>query len=264
MKYPARLLCISGHDPSGGAGIQADIEACGAMGAHPLSVLSSLTVQDSAEVYAVQAVSLDWLAQQIERVCADCPPQAIKVGLLGSPEQAVLIARLIRGRGVPAVVDPVLRAGGGGVLARDETAQALRRELLPAATLITPNASEARALTGLADADAAGAALVADGCANVLVTGGDEAGETVINTWHRRDGAPQRFEWPREPVGFHGAGCTLASAIAARLAQGDALEQALVRAQRFVQGALAARLVIGSGRAIPNRWHGARQGRPRA
>ena len=259
MKYPARLLCISGHDPSGGAGIQADIEACGAMGAHPLSVLSSLTVQDSAEVYAVQAVSLDWLAQQIERVCADCPPQAIKVGLLGSPEQTVLIARLIRGRGVPAVVDPVLRAGGGGVLAQDETAQALRRELLPAATLITPNASEARALTGLADADAAGAALVAEGCANVLVTGGDEAGETVINTWHRRDGTPQRFEWPREPVGFHGAGCTLASAIAARLAQGDALEQALVRAQRFVQGALAARLVIGSGRAIPNRWHGARQ-----
>lgn len=248
-----QVLCISGHDPSGGAGIQADIEACAALGAHALSVLSSITVQDSREVYAVRALDEDWLVQQVQHLLADCRPGAIKVGLVGSAAQARRIAGYLRETGLPSVVDPVLRAGGGGVLAGDDTAEALRAHLLPAASVITPNAREARALTGLDDADAAAEALLQAGCANVLVTGGDEPGDTVVNSWHRRSAAAVRFEWPRVPLGFHGAGCTLAASIAACLAAGLDLATALSEAQAAVHLALRHAVAIGRGRAIPGR-----------
>jgi hydroxymethylpyrimidine/phosphomethylpyrimidine kinase len=259
MRVPS-LLCLSGHDPTGGAGVHADIEAAGAQGVPALSVITALTVQDSANVQAVRPVEIGLLERQLEALAADADIRAIKVGLLGDAAQAALVARWIDRLGVPCVLDPVLRAGGGTELAGGPLEQAIAKTLLPRVTLATPNAAEARRLAGLpgdAIADDAGATLVAAGCANVLVTGGDEpvrAGPAlVVNTWHRRGAAPHRYTWPRQPETFHGAGCTLASAIAAQLVRGEPLEAALDRAQRWTQDTLAKAFAIGRGRRIPGR-----------
>lgn len=248
------ILCISGHDPGGGAGLQADIEAVGAQGAHALGVITALTVQDTANVRRVEPVPLDIFAEQLALLLADSRIAAIKLGLLGSPAQVPAILSVIAQCRVPVVVDPVLRAGGGGALAAEPTARAILEELLPVATIATPNADEARRLTGgTAPADCA-ARLLAGGCEQVLITGGDERTDAVENHWFHRNGEQTVFRWPRLPGGFHGAGCTLASALAARLALGEPVQQALMQAQRYVHDALQRALQTGRGRAIPGRW----------
>lgn len=255
MALPA-LLCLSGHDPTGGAGIHADLEAAGAQGVPALSVITALTAQDTRDVQAVRPVEVELIERQLTLLAADACIGAIKVGLLGDVAQVRLLATWIDRLGVPVVLDPVLRAGGGTPLAAGTLQEAIVRELLPRVTVATPNAAEARRLAGLpphAPADAAGAALVAAGCANVLVTGGDEAAPDVGNTWHRRGAEPQRYAWPRLPETFHGAGCTLASAIAARLVLGEPLEVALETAQRWTHEALTRAVAVGRGRRIPGR-----------
>jgi hydroxymethylpyrimidine/phosphomethylpyrimidine kinase len=259
MRRPS-LLCLSGHDPTGGAGVHADIEAAGAQGVPALSVITALTVQDSRDVRAVRPVEIELLERQLEALATDADIRAIKIGLLGNAAQADLVARWIDRLRVPCVLDPVLRAGGGTELAGSPLQQAIAQMLLPRVTLATPNAAEARRLAGMpidAPADRAGTALVAAGCANVLVTGGDEPARdgpaVVVNTWHRSGAAPHRYTWPRRPETFHGAGCTLAAAIAARLALGEPLETALETAQRWTQDSLAKAFAIGRGRRIPGR-----------
>ena len=253
------LLCLSGHDPTGGAGVQADIEAAGAQGVPALTLITALTVQDSRNVHAVQPVGTALIERQLEALAADARIAAIKIGLLGDPAQVALVARWIDRLGVPVVLDPVLRAGGGAELADGTLQQAIARDLLPRVTLATPNAREARRLAGLpADAppDRAGTALLAKGCANVLITGGDEAGEdraNVSNTWHRQGAAPHRYTWPRLAETFHGAGCTMASAIAARLVLLEPLELAIHTGQKWTQESLARAIAIGRGRRIPGR-----------
>ena len=258
MRRPS-LLCLSGHDPTGGAGVHADIEAAGAQGIPALSIITALTVQDSGNVHLVRSVDPDLIERQLQVLVADADIHAIKIGLLGDAALVPLLASWIDRLGVPAVLDPVLRAGGGAELAGSRLQEAIVRDLLPRVTLATPNAAEARRLAGLpagAPADPAGAALIAGGCANVLVTGGDEVTNdipAVVNTWHRRDGAPHVYTWPRLPETFHGAGCTLASAIAARLVLGEPLAVALDTAQRWTQASLARAFAIGRGRRIPGR-----------
>lgn len=255
MRRPV-LLCLSGHDPTGGAGVHADIEAAGAQGVPAMTVITALTVQDSRDVRTVRPVETALIGDQLETLAADADIRAIKIGLLGDAAQVALVAAWIERLRVPAVLDPVLRAGGGSELAGRGLQDALARDLLPRVTLATPNAAEARRLAKLpgdAAADRAGAALIATGCANVLVTGGDEASGEVINTWHRRDGAARRYAWPRLPETFHGAGCTLAAAIAARLVLGEPLEAAIENGQRWTQDSLARAFAIGRGRRIPGR-----------
>lgn len=256
---PPAVLCISGHDPSGGAGLQADIEAVAAQGAHALGVITALTVQDTRDVHRVKPVAPALIGEQLALLLSDCRIDAIKLGLLGDAAQLPHILQAIERCGAPVVVDPVLRAGGGGNLASSATALAVLEQLLPVATIATPNAAEARRLAPGADnLDAAAAQLLARGCANVLITGGDEATPEVENRWYRSTGAPQIFRWPRLPGGFHGAGCTLASALAARLALGESLPVALEAAQRYVHGCLERALRIGQGRPIPGRGVGRR------
>lgn len=253
MKRP-QVLCISGHDPSGGAGIQADIEAVAAQQAHALVAVTSLTVQNTSNVQRVVATAPSLLAQQINAVLDDCPVHAIKIGLIGDAAQVPVIVEAILRARVPVVLDPVLRAGGGASLAGANTALALLEALLPLAEFITPNAAEARRLApGAADLLACGTALLAHGCANVLITGGDEPTPEVINTWHRRDAAPQSFRYARVAGGFHGAGCTLAAALAARRALGEPPALALQRAQDYVAQCLARALTVGQGRLVPGR-----------
>ncbi len=248
------ILCFSGHDPTGGAGLQADIETLSALGAHALSVITALTVQDSRNVARVIATDSSLLDEQLDRLLADCRPQAIKLGLIANAAQLPVIISAIRRCAVPAICDPILRAGGGADLVDEDYATTLRRELLPWITVLTPNRAEARRLVPEAESlDQCGSALLAAGCAEVLITGGDESGISVINTRYRKDAAPQSFAWPRLPETFHGAGCTLASAIAARIAHGDGMDRALANAQTWTQASLERAFAVGQGRRIPGR-----------
>lgn len=249
------VLCFSGLDPGGGAGLQADIETLAAHGVHALGLVTALTVQDSRDVAHVQPVEPALLRAQLDCLLADMAPRAIKIGLIGGVAQFPVIADAIARCGVPVVCDPVLRAGGGSELVAADFAARFVEALLPRVTVLTPNAAEARRLVpGVASLTEAGAQLVARGCPNLLVTGGDEPGATVINTWHQRAGTPRTFEWPRLPETFHGAGCTLAAAIAARLALGQTIGEALAGAQAWTQQALDRAFAVGRGRRIPGRF----------
>ena len=251
---PPLVLCIAGHDPSGGAGIIADVQAVSALGCHPLSLITSLTVQDSRNVREVEPVPAALIERQLDLLLADSRISAIKIGLIGEPAQVPVIIRAIRHCKVPVVLDPVLRAGGGGDLAGNAVMRALIEQLMPITTVSTPNAAEARRLAAADDLETCAATLLALGCQNLLITGGDEPTPgTVYNTLHRARALPKTWQWPRLPEGFHGSGCTLASVIAARLALGDELETALDEAQRWVHGALSRSYAIGQGRRIPNR-----------
>lgn len=243
------VLCLSGHDPTGGAGLTADIEAIGALGGHALGVITANTVQDTSNVQRVAAVPPILMAAQIEALLADCRIGAIKIGLLGDAAQLDPILDCIQRLQVPVVLDPVLRAGGGAQLVRSELLLAVKERLLPQVTVLTPNAAEARLLGGGED----GAALLATGLAHLLVTRGDEPGGNVVNTWYQAGQPPRDFEWPRLPQRFHGAGCTLAAAIAALLAAGKPVAEALEQAQAYTHGALSRAYAVGGGRLIPGR-----------
>lgn len=249
------VLCLSGHDPAGGAGVHADLEAIAAQGAHALTVITALTVQDSHNVYRVEPVSASLLAEQLQRLCADSRIAAIKLGLLGDATQVPVIAERLRLCKVPVICDPVLRAGGGADLAANTTVAALREQLFPLIDLLTPNAAEARRLAPHTnDLGAAAAALCDEGCQQVLVTGGDEPDDgQVTNHWRMPDGKIRAFHWPRLPAAFHGAGCTLAASIAGRIAVGDDWATAIEQAQRYTHGALSRAYRSGQGRLIPGR-----------
>lgn len=252
MRVP-NVLCCSGHDPTGGAGIQADIEAVAAQGAHALTLVTALTAQDTHNVQRVDAMPPEWLAQQGQLLLADCAIAAIKIGLLGVPAQLSVLVAFIRQSQRPVVLDPILRAGGGTELVGNELAVQMRQQLFPLCTVLTPNAAEARRWTGERDLDTAGQALLADGAQHVLITGGDEPGEISRNRWYT-NGAPVRvFERARLPGHFHGAGCTLAAALAARLALGESVEAALIAAQAYVHETLRHARPIGGGRWLPRR-----------
>jgi hydroxymethylpyrimidine/phosphomethylpyrimidine kinase len=252
---PPVVLIIAGNDPTGGAGIAADIQAITALGAHPAPVVSALTVQDTVDAQAVQPVDPAFVVAQAEAVLADLPVAAVKLGLLGSAELGRAVADLLaRHPGLPVVCDPVLHAAGGAALAEERLVDVYLERFVARATLLTPNALESRRLAPeAADPEARARALLARGARAVLIKGGDEPTATVINALHVAGGTVERWEWPRLPGGFHGSGCTLASAIAARLALGDALLPAVASAQRATQAWLEAGWALGRGQRIPAR-----------
>ena len=253
----SNVLVLSGHDPSGGAGLQADIEAVAAQGAHAASVVTALTRQDTHNVYGVVPVAEDFFAACIDTLLEDMQFSAIKTGVLATAGQVRIVAELAeRLPGVPLVVDPVLVAAGGGELAGDPVARAMRDVLFRRATVITPNVDEARRLCdGEPIIDRCGAILGASGC-HVLITGGDEGGSEVINRLYAPDGTTQSQAWPRLAGRFHGSGCTLAASLAARLAVGESLEEAVASAQSYTWQTLESGFTAGSGQSIPDRWPG--------
>jgi hydroxymethylpyrimidine/phosphomethylpyrimidine kinase len=244
-------LVFAGVDPSGGAGIAADILAIAAQGAHALPVITALTVQDNDRVFGVQAVAPALLHRQAQALIDKIVIDAVKIGIPGSAANAAVIVQLIgqlrlARPSLPVVLDPVLASGHGDVLSRDDAVLALV-PLLPLATVIVPNGPEAETLGGAGH-------LLAQGCKHVLVTGGHGAGETVVNRWFDSVGGEREWRWPRLPGEFHGSGCTLASAIAARLALGQALPEALDLAQSYCHAALADAYAIAPGQLIPQRF----------
>jgi hydroxymethylpyrimidine/phosphomethylpyrimidine kinase len=252
---PPVVLLIAGNDPSGGAGLAADIQAVTAAGAHPAPVVTALTVQDSRDVYRVQPVAAELVSEQARAVLADMPVAAIKLGLLSDAATGRAVAVLLREHAaIPVVVDPVLAASGGGVLAEEALLEVYLRDIFPLATLITPNAAESRRFVPQArDLAARADALLQTGARHVLIKGGDEDSPEVHNHLFGPGGLHEEMTWPRLPGGFHGSGCTLASAISARLGLGMNLSQAVREGQRYTWEALESAWPLGRGGRIPAR-----------
>lgn len=253
MDYP-NILVLAGHEPSGGAGLHADIEAIAAQRAHASSAATLLVCHDTTSLYDVMPVADAFFSACVERLLADIRFDAIKVGVVASPAQV----RVIRSAAeqltpVPLVVDPVLKAADGGTLADDPVGQALASELFGRATVITPNAAEARQLSANeTDLDSCGKQL-SQQAQYVLITGGDEPGDEVVNRLYADNAFVRSWRWPRLPERFLGSGCTMASTLTARLAHGDTPLDAIDSAQRITWAALQAGLHVGRGQAIPNR-----------
>lgn len=256
-----RVLIIAGSDPSGGAGVQADIKTVTALGGYAAAAITALTVQNTRGVTTVHPVAPDVVAAQIAAVMDDIGADAIKIGMIGDFETArVIEAALKRWRGVPVVLDPVLIATSGDALAGDGVAAFIRERLAPLAAVVTPNADEASALTGLAVADragliAAGEALAALGAGAALVKGGHLQGDTVEDVLCAGDGARVYSNARIATTSTHGTGCTLASAVATGLAQGMALPAAVKRAVDYVHKAIATAPGFGGGHGPLNHAH---------
>jgi hydroxymethylpyrimidine/phosphomethylpyrimidine kinase len=252
---PPIVLAFAASDPTGGAGLQADILTIAAMGCHPLSVLTALTVQDTSGVESLQAVDCKWVDDQARRLLAEMRIDAFKLGVLGSARNIAAIAGVLAEHpDIPVVCDPVLASGRGDVLASAEMLAALREMILPQSTVVTPNSLEARALAAERDLGACARKILAMGSEFVLITGTHEATDEVVNTLYDAGGVVREDRWQRLPGSYHGSGCTLASALAAALASGASIPEAVRDAEEFTWQALAAGFKPGAGQLIPDRF----------
>ncbi len=245
--------------------MQADLLTLASMGCHPLSVITAITVQDSLGVEAVMAIDADWVADQARCLLEDMPVDAFKIGVLGSVENIAAIAEILSDYpDVPLILDPVLASGRGDELATEDMTRALRELLLPQTTILTPNTLELRRLADAEEDDERtleqyAAKLIETGCEYVLVTGTHENTPQVINTLYGKNGVVRTDSWPRLPGSFHGSGCTLASAIAAMLASGLDLPEAVREAQDYTWQTLKKAYRPGMGQFLPDRLFWARE-----
>jgi len=263
---PPIVLSFAASDPTGGAGLQADLLTLASMGCHPLSVVTALTVQDTRGVEALHAIDAEWVSEQARALLEDMQVAAFKLGVLGSAENAAAIADVLEDYpGVPVILDPVIASGRGDSLADDVLVDALRSLIVPRSTIMTPNSLEARRLAedeledeGL-DLASCAERMLAMGCDYVLITGTHELGAEVVNTLYGDDGIVRADRWPRLAGSYHGSGCTLASAIAAALANGLPVPEAVRDAQEYTWQALASGFRPGMGQLLPDRFFWARE-----
>lgn len=231
------VLCFSGLDPSGGAGLQADIEAIGQSGAHAAIACTALTVQNSQQVFGFEAVAHELLMAQANAVMQDLPVNTIKSGMLGTTDNIAALTRFLQQHPqLKYVLDPVLVANSGGALGDLPTLVEAFAQLIPRATLITPNTIELQALTGCDDLDKATRQLFELGAQAVLVKGGHRRlpADVIINQLYLAGELVYESEQPRLEGEFHGSGCSLASFIAGRLALGDDLVKAVELAEKWL------------------------------
>ena len=260
------VLAFGATDPSGGAGLQADILTIASMGCHPLTVVTAITVQDTGGVDDILPIDAEWVSDQARAVLEDMPVAAFKIGLLGSVENIAAIAEVISDYpDIPLVFDPVLASGRGDELTDEDMLDALRELLLPQTTILTPNSIEARRLIQDEDNDEdnpdlaeCAKRIVQLGCEYVLVTGTHEHTPKVINTLYGENGVVRSDSWARLSGIYHGSGCTLASAIAALLANGLSMNEAVKEAQEFTWQSLKYAFRPGMGQHIPDRLFWAR------
>ena len=247
-----RVLVIAGSDSGGGAGLQADIKAITMLGGFAATAVTAVTVQNTLGVSGVLAMPPDLIEAQVRAVLDDIGADVIKTGMLGDAATVERVADLLDAYRIPAVIDPVMVAKGGQALLADAAVQTLASRLLPRATLLTPNAPEAAALTGLPvettdDLRRAGIALLGRGAAAVLMKGGHIPGDRVVDLLITLDGETA-FEGARiETRHTHGTGCTLASAVAAGLARGLPLVTAVADAHAYVAEAIRRAPGLGAG-----------------
>jgi hydroxymethylpyrimidine/phosphomethylpyrimidine kinase len=262
---PPIVLSFAATDPTGGAGIQADLLTLSSMGCHALTVVTAITVQDTAGVEDVLPIDADWVSDQARVLLEDMPVAAFKIGLVGSVENCAAIAEVVSDYpDVPLILDPVLASGRGDEMATEELIEAMREMLIPQTTIITPNSLEARRLAddgGDEERSLEDCAkrILEMGCEYVLITGTHENTPQVINTLYGPQGVIRSDSWQRLPGSFHGSGCTLASAIAATLANGLDIPEAVREAQEYTWQALNAGFRPGMGQHIPDRFFWARE-----
>lgn len=262
---PPLVLTFAASDPTGGAGIQADLLAIAGMGCHPLSVVTALTVQDTTGVEDILPIDAGWVEDQARTLLEDMPVAAFKIGMLGSVENIAAIAEVVADYpDIPLIFDPVLASGRGDQLSNEDMVDAMVELLLPQTTILTPNSLEARRLADVEDEGATpdlqecARRLLGAGCEYVLVTGTHENTPQVVNTLYGSHGVVRADKWARLPGSYHGSGCTLASALAAAMAQGLGVEAAVQEAQEFTWQSLAAGFRVGMGQYIPDRFFWAR------
>lgn len=254
---PPIVMSFSGHDPCGGAGIQADIETLNSLGCHCTPIITALTAQDSVNVKDFSPTNPTLLVEQARAVLEDMPVAIFKIGMIGSVENVEAIHTILQDYPQTQVIfDPVLKAGGGGNLAEAALVDAIRHLLIPYCTLITPNSVEARALYPDADSlDACAQGLMDDDCNYVLITGGHEPTPQVINRlWGQRQCLGE-ISWEREVGEFHGTGCTLASAIAGFMAHKNPVDIAVKEAQQYTCNTIRYARRLGMGQMLPNRYY---------
>ncbi len=248
------VLSFSGHDPSGGAGVQADIETFISHQCHACSVITALTEQDSRNVKKLIPQKPQDIIDQAHTVLNDFKVDAIKIGLIGHQQTAVAIQSiLLEYPHIPVILDPVLAAGGGSSLANDQLIIEIIDKLLPLTKVLTPNSEEARILAKQSALTDCGQTLLAKGCDFVLITGTHEQSPTVDNQLFQLNAKTETFSWGRLPEEYHGSGCTLASAIAALMAHGLDPFTAISEAQDYTWNALAKAYHPGQGQFIPDR-----------
>lgn len=254
-ELPPVVLVIAGNDPSGGAGLAADIEAIISQGCHVLPILSCIIVQNTCEVVTLETVHPDLLLQQARVVLEDLPVDAIKIGLLGSEENVEAVHELVTDYAdIPVILDPIVNAGSGDALCDQATVEAMIELLIPYTTVLTPNSNEARLLIPGADsATAAVPALLETGCEWILLTGTHVNTESVINRLYSQNEETEEFSWPRLPHTYHGSGCTLSSALAGLVARGLNIPEAAAQAQDYTWHALQNGYRLGMGQLHPNR-----------
>jgi hydroxymethylpyrimidine/phosphomethylpyrimidine kinase len=266
LPAPPLVLVFAGSDPTSGAGLQADLLTLGSLGCHGLSVVTALTVQDTAGVEQAMPVDAEWVVDQARCLLEDMAVAVFKVGMLGSVENVAAVAEVVSDYpDVPLVFDPVLASGRGDDLATEDVIAAMRELLVPQTTVLTPNSIEARRLA-LADEEEeedvalgeCAVRLLRLGAEFVLVTGTHEGLPSVVNRLYSDDGLLRTDEWERLPGSYHGSGCTLASAIAATLANGLEVPEAVREAQEYTWQALRAGFRPGMGQLIPDRFFWAR------
>ncbi|HAN31900.1 MAG TPA: bifunctional hydroxymethylpyrimidine kinase/phosphomethylpyrimidine kinase [Myxococcales bacterium] len=253
-KLPPVVLAVAGSDSSGGAGIQADLRAISANGGYGATAITALTAQNTTGVTGVVAAPAAFVVEQMMAVFDDLSVSAIKTGMLGDSELIEAVSHCLRERTeIPTVIDPVMVATSGAVLLADSAITALKCQLLPLATLLTPNRHEARVLTGITvdsvqDAERAAKALVELGVGAALVKGGhgEDPNWAVDVLWDGRELTHWRYS-RLQTKHTHGTGCTLSSAIAAQLGRGRPLVQAVSQARAYLQGAIANGLDLGKG-----------------
>lgn len=250
------VLVLAGHDPDGGAGIQADIESIAANGCHAATVITAMTVQNTAVFRKYIPVNPQDFLQQIDLIRSDMKISAVKIGLIGDEEILRAIETVLNElRDIPVVLDPVLGAGTGDPVTPARVQPALYEKLLPFVTLATPNSIEARTLSGNPESALAADFILGLGCKAVLITGAHEPTDRVINTLYEADSPPAEYAWTRLPGSYHGSGCTLSSTIAARLARGEDLRGAVMTAQEYTWNTLQSGLQLGKKQFHPDRFY---------
>ncbi len=249
------VMCFSGLDTTGGAGLQADIETLFSLGCHCAPVATALTVQNTQHVISSEPTDATLIVQQARAVLEDMNIKCFKLGVVGSIEAVEVIHTVLNDYpGIPVIIDPVLSAGGGFSFGESNLIDAIRSLLLPLCTVLTPNVDEIARLSPTADShDACANEIMELGCQHVLLTGTHSATPDVVNCFYAEHMDVITFNWPRLENTYHGSGCTLAAAVAGYIAHGLPMHDAIQQAQRFTWEALQHGTRMGMGQLIPNR-----------
>ncbi len=255
---PPVVMVIGGMDPSGGAGLCADIQTLSMLGCHAAPVVTAVTVQDTSAVKGYDLVDPEVIRAQMQAVMEDISPSVIKTGMLVNKEVILgLVEVLLNYPHISLVVDPVMSSNMNDALSEHSLISSIKEDLLPVASLVTPNIPEAIALAAKGDVETADAcaAVISNANSNCdcLITGTHADSEQVINRYYRQGKKSKEWCWPRLPYEYHGSGCTLASACAAGLALGLDMEEAVDQAQQHVMKSLSAAFKPGKGQHIPYR-----------